>query len=190
MGKFDNAYDPTKVYSDSEQSGSDDDDDDHTGNPEEPAKERGHPNNDPKSANPEEPAATGGYSDKHLNKYVNPHPTTYTKARIPTLDHSSLAKASIVVDTPDNNFDTLCTPCIASKQTRIVIHSKPMTEVNEKLEEVHIDLWGPHYPQSLLGNTYMGILIDVKTKKSWVLYLRSKNKFVNAFQKWLPMVKA
>lgn len=40
-----------------------------------------------------------------------------------------------------------------------------MTKINKKLEEVHVNLWGPHYPPSLLENMYAGILIDVKIKK-------------------------
>lgn len=76
-----------------------------------------------------------------------------------------------------------------SKQTRVVLHNKPMTEAKENLEEVHVDLWGPHYPPSLSGNLYAAILMDAKTRKSWVLYLRSKDEFVDAFQNWLPAVK-
>lgn len=63
-------------------------------------------------------------------------------------------------------------------------------EVNEKLEEVYINLWGPHYLLSLSRNTYMEILMDAKTRKLWILYLRSNDKFVNVFQKWLSIVKA
>ncbi len=44
----------------------------------------------------------------------------------------------------ENNFDSIYTPCIASKQTRVVNQSKSMTEVKEKLEEVYVNLWGPH----------------------------------------------
>lgn len=74
----------------------------------------------------------------------------------------------------DNNFDSLCTPCISSKQTRVVVDSKPMTEVKEKLEEVHVDLWGPHNHPSISGKAYAAILLDAKTRKTWVIYLRSK----------------
>ena len=65
-------------------------------------------------------------------------------------DHNDEAEASLLAPLPDNDFDSICTPCIASKQTRVVIRDKPMTEASEKLEEVHVDLWGPHYPLSLV----------------------------------------
>lgn len=188
MRNFNNAYDSTKVYSDSDQSGSDNDNN-YSENPKKSAKAGRHFNNDPKSANPEKLAEIEGHSDKQLDKYINSHLTTYTKGYIPILDHFSLAKASAIIATSNNNFDTLCIPCITSKQMRVVIYNKPMTEINKKFKKVYINLWGPHYPSSLSRNTYVRILINTKTKKSWVLYLYSKNKFVNAFQKWLPIIE-
>lgn len=91
--------------------------------------------------------------------------------------------------TTNSDFDSLCTPCIASKQTRVVVRNKPMSEAKEKLDEVHVDLWGPHYPPSLSGKTYAAILLDANTRKSWVAYLRSKDEFVDVFQVWLPVVE-
>lgn len=64
-----------------------------------------------------------------------------------------------------------------------------MSEAKEKLDEVHVDLWGPHYPPSLSGKTYAAILLDANTRKSWVAYLRSKDEFVDVFQVWLPVVE-
>ena len=65
-----------------------------------------------------------------------------------------------------------------------------MSAANEKLEEVHADLWGPHDPPSQSGSTYAVILLCEHTRKSWTLYLRSKDEFVDAFQIWLPRVEA
>lgn len=64
-----------------------------------------------------------------------------------------------------------------------------MTEVKEKLEEVHVDLWGPHNPPLLSGKTYAAILLDAKTRKTWVMYLRLKDEFVDTFQTWLPKME-
>lgn len=89
----------------------------------------------------------------------------------------------------ENDFDSLCPPCIASKQTRVTVRNKAITEVDEKLEKIHVDLWGPHDPVSLSGKKYAGILLDAKTRKTWVIYLRSKDEFVDAFQVWLPKVE-
>ena len=65
-----------------------------------------------------------------------------------------------------------------------------MSAANEKLEEVHADLWGPHDPPSRSGSIYAAILLCEHTRKLWTLYLCSKDKFVDAFQIWLPRVEA
>lgn len=64
-----------------------------------------------------------------------------------------------------------------------------MIEVSEKLEEVHVDLWGPHNLPLLSGKTYAAILLDAKTCNTWVYYLRSKDEFVDLFQVWLQKVE-
>lgn len=88
-----------------------------------------------------------------------------------------------------SDFDQLCGLCVGSKSTSIVIRNKPMTTTKEKLEEVHADLWGPHHPASRSGNTYAAILMCEHTRKTWILYLRSKDEFIDAFKTWLPRVE-
>ncbi len=100
--------------------------------------------------------------------------------------HGRLMKASKITD---SEFDEMCEPCVGSKQTRVMRQYKPMTPAEEKLEEVHVNLWGPHDPPSLSGSVYTAILIYEKTRKSWVLYLRSKDEFVDAFQNWLSKIE-
>ena len=65
-----------------------------------------------------------------------------------------------------------------------------MTPTTSKLEEVHADLWGSHHPPSQSGSTYAAILMCEHTRKTWTLYLRGKDDFVDAFQAWLPRVEA
>ena len=65
-----------------------------------------------------------------------------------------------------------------------------MIPANEKLEEVHADLWGPHDPPLQLANAYAAILMCEYTQKTWTLYLQTKGKFVDVFQVWLPQVEA
>lgn len=65
-----------------------------------------------------------------------------------------------------------------------------MSKVNEKFDKVFIDLWRPHYLLSLSRTTYTAILLDAKTQKLWVLYLQSKDEFIDAFTStWLPVVE-
>ena len=87
-------------------------------------------------------------------------------------------------------LDKICAPCVGSKSTRTVRRHKCMTPTTAKLEQVHIDFWGPHNPPSQSGSIYFVILIYENTQKTWTLYLRGKDDFVNAFQIWLFRVEA
>ncbi len=87
-------------------------------------------------------------------------------------------------------LDKLCTPCVGSKSTRIVRRNKNMCPTTSKLKQVHADLWGPNDPPSQSQSTYAVILMCEHTQKTWTLYLRGKDDFVDAFQIWLPRVEA
>lgn len=77
------------------------------------------------------------------------------------LPANSYTTMSSLLTTPDNDFNRLCTSCIDSKQTRVVLQNKVMTKAKEKLDEVHVHLWGPHYPQSLSKKSFAAILVDI-----------------------------
>ena len=64
-----------------------------------------------------------------------------------------------------------------------------ITSITHKLQEIYIDLWRLHYLPLLLGKTYVGLFVDKFTCKSWVLLLRSKDKFFNTFKFWLLRTK-
>ncbi len=64
-----------------------------------------------------------------------------------------------------------------------------MTPVEDKVEEMHVDFWGSYNPFLLLINSDALILLCEKTRKTWVLYLCSKDEFVDIFQIWLFKVK-
>ena len=135
------------------------------------------------------------YSDSEASEPedVDPEPESNVESNAesntePNTPLRTTLRASRITDS-GSDFDEICEPCVGSKQTRVVRRQKPMTPVEEKLEEVHADLWGPHDPPSLSGSTYASILVCEKTRKTWVLYLRSKNEFVDAFQIWLPRIE-
>ncbi len=113
---------------------------------------------------------------------------------VPTMPSGAEATQAAIVSqakTDDADIlDKLCTPCVGSKSTRVVRRDKSMTATSNKLEEVHADLWGPHDPPSQSGSTYAAILMCEHTRKTWNLYLRGKDDFVDAFQTWLPRVEA
>lgn len=66
----------------------------------------------------------------------------------------------------NSDFDHICGQCVGSKSTRVVIRNKSMTPTRERLEEVHADLWGPHYPAFRSGNTYVAILMYEHSRKT------------------------
>ena len=57
-----------------------------------------------------------------------------------------------------------------------------MTLTTSRLQEVYADLWGPYKPVSISGKSYVALLLDEFTRKSWKLMLKSKDEFFNAFK--------
>lgn len=92
-------------------------------------------------------------------------------------DHDTEYLAAILP--PDDTLN-VCTPCVQSKQTRI-IHHTPMKLTKRILERLHSDLWGAYDSSSLAGSSYAVILVDGYTKKSWVDFLKDKENFYDWF---------
>ena len=59
----------------------------------------------------------------------------------------------------------------------------------EKLELVHIDLWGPSPVASLGGSRYYITFIDDSSRKIWVYFLKNKSDVFETFKKWKAMVE-
>lgn len=103
---------------------------------------------------------------------------------VPSSIETMIPNVDSVLQTKENDDDgiaKLCTPCVCSKSTQVVRHNKSMTPTTNKLEEVHADLWGPHDPPSQSGSVYAAIIMCEHTCKTWTLYLRGKDDFVDAF---------
>lgn len=100
------------------------------------------------------------YKSNHNNNYLQSDQDNNH------LQNPVLAKALLLALPTNNNFDSICIFCIASKQTCIIIQNKLMTEASENFNKMHIDLWGPHYPLFLLKKTYAAILLNANTQKS------------------------
>ena len=92
-------------------------------------------------------------------------------------------------ENPDD-LDELFTLCVRSKLTQVVRQNKSMTVITSKLEEVYADLWAIPDPLSCSKNIYSAIFICEHIRKTWTLYLRGKDEFVDVFQAWLPKVEA
>lgn len=88
-----------------------------------------------------------------------------------------------------NYFNSFYILYIINKQTNTTIYNKKITKADKKIDKIHVDLWGLHYLAFLLRKKYTGILLDAKIWKTWIIYLQSKNKFLDKFQIWLSRME-
>ncbi|KID93786.1 copia-like retrotransposable element, partial [Metarhizium majus ARSEF 297] len=81
-----------------------------------------------------------------------------------------------------------CPSCTEAKMTRKASR-EPMSPVAEKLERVHMDLWGPVEP-SLQGMKYMLTITDQATGRVWVYFSRDKMRIVEKIKAWIVVAEA
>ena len=86
------------------------------------------------------------------------------------------------------DFD-MCESYILGKQKNVSFLKTGRTPKAEKLELVHIDLWGPSPIASLGGSRYYITFIDDSSKKVWVYFLKNKSDVFEIFKKWKAMVE-
>lgn len=72
------------------------------------------------------------------------------------------------IKTDKNNdlLDKLCISCVGSKSTWVVRQYKLMTPTSNKLEEVHVDLWGSYDPPSQSRSIYLIIFMCKHLQKT------------------------
>ena len=81
------------------------------------------------------------------------------------------------------NMD-FCKSCVYGKQKRASFVKTRKENKMDKLELVHIDVWGPTQVSSLGGSHYYVTFIDDATRKVWVYFLRQKFDVFQSFKKW------
>ena len=69
----------------------------------------------------------------------------------------------------------LCESCVYEKQKKVSFVKSGKENKSERLELVHIDVWGLAQVSSLGGSYYYVTFIDDATRKVWVYFLRQKN---------------
>ena len=77
-----------------------------------------------------------------------------------------------------------CENCVYGKQKRVRFLRVGKQKKSEKLELVHIDVWGPAQVQSLGASRYYVTFIDDATTKTWVYCIRQKYDVFSTFNKW------
>ena len=73
--------------------------------------------------------------------------------------------------------------CMYGQQKRVSFVNIEKEQKNEKLELVHIDVWGPTQLSSLCGSYYYVTFIDDAARKVWVYFLRQKYDVFVTFKK-------
>jgi hypothetical protein len=96
---------------------------------------------------------------------------------------------ALMDDLGDRSFcPSFCSSCTEAKMTRKPSR-EPMSTVTEKLERVHMDLWGPVEP-SLQGMRYMLTITDQATGRVWVYFSRDKARIIEKIKAWVVVAEA
>ena len=77
----------------------------------------------------------------------------------------------------------LCERCVYGKQKRVSCVKSGKEMKNERLEFVHIDVWGLAQVSSLGDSHYYVTFIDDEARKVWVYFLRHKSDVFQTFKK-------
>ena len=77
-----------------------------------------------------------------------------------------------------------CENFIYGKQKRVRFLRVGKEKKSEKLELVHIDVWGLAQVSSLGGYCYYVNFIDDANRKTWVYCIKNKSAVFDTFKKW------
>jgi hypothetical protein len=76
-----------------------------------------------------------------------------------------------------------CEYCVYGKQKRVIFLRVGKEKKSERLELVHIDIWGPYQLSSLGISHYYVTFIDDATRKTWLYLIRQKYDVFYTFKK-------
>jgi len=83
----------------------------------------------------------------------------------------------------------VCEHCMFGKQKKVSFSRVGKTPKVEKLELVHIDVWGPTPVKSVGNSCYYVTFIDDSTRKVWVYFLNNKSDVFSVFKRWKTEVE-
>nr|GEV48703.1 hypothetical protein [Tanacetum cinerariifolium] len=111
----------------------------------------------------------------HLNfDYINP-----------------LSMKDVVIGLPNLKLvkDQLCSSCEVCKAKRISFKSKAVLGSKGRLNLLHIDVCGPMRVASIIGKTYILVIVDDYLIYTWTLFLRSKDETLDVLKEFLTMIQ-
>nr|GEU70549.1 putative ribonuclease H-like domain-containing protein [Tanacetum cinerariifolium] len=91
---------------------------------------------------------------------------------------NKLVKGNLVRVLPSKIFknDHTCITCQKGKQHKASCKAKTVRSVNQPLQILHMDLFGPTSVRSINHKTYCLVITDGFSKFSWVYFLKSKDE--------------
>ena len=89
-----------------------------------------------------------------------------------------LVKKNLVRGLPKAEFtkDGLCNACQKGKQRKASFKSKTESSIDERLQLLHMDLFGLVNIMSISKKRYYLVIVDDFTRFSWTFFLHSKDK--------------
>nr|GEX27157.1 ribonuclease H-like domain-containing protein [Tanacetum cinerariifolium]GEX28022.1 ribonuclease H-like domain-containing protein [Tanacetum cinerariifolium] len=91
---------------------------------------------------------------------------------------NKLVKGNLVRGLPFNIFENnhTCVACQKGKQHKASYKAKLVSSMNQPLQILHMDLFGPTSVRSINHKTYYLVITDGFSRFSWVYFLRSKDE--------------
>nr|GEX96308.1 hypothetical protein [Tanacetum cinerariifolium] len=91
---------------------------------------------------------------------------------------NKLVKGNLVRGLPSIVFenDHTCVACKKGKQHRSSCKTKPVSSVNQPLQRLHMDLFGPTFVKSLNKKSYCLVITDDYSRFTWVFLLATKDE--------------
>nr|GEW25888.1 putative ribonuclease H-like domain-containing protein [Tanacetum cinerariifolium] len=91
---------------------------------------------------------------------------------------NKLVKGNLVRGLPSKIFenDNTCVACQKGRQHKASCKAKTVSSVNQPLQILHMDLFGPTYVRSINHKTYFLVITDDSSRFSWVYFLKSKDE--------------
>nr|GEZ37505.1 hypothetical protein [Tanacetum cinerariifolium] len=91
---------------------------------------------------------------------------------------NKLVKCNLVRGLPSKVFknDHTFVACKKGKQHRASFKTKPISSVNQPLQRLHVDLFGPTFVKSLNKKIYCLVVTDDYSRFTWVFFLATKEE--------------
>nr|GEV68720.1 putative ribonuclease H-like domain-containing protein [Tanacetum cinerariifolium] len=91
---------------------------------------------------------------------------------------NKLVKCNLIRGLPSKVFKNnhTCVACKKGKQHRSSCKTKPVSSVNQPLQRLHMDLFGPTFVKSLNKKSYFLDVIDDYSRFTWVFFLATKDE--------------